>query len=178
MGLRLGTVVNQLRYPYLVRGGQRTIVTRNQRPDSWALLPEDVYLRLSEWKDCLVLTLNARPEVISPADGERLLRGFEALLLGQAAAGAPAHCSQVAALAGFTPRPVATTRRAVVGTSLVDLDRTGAELAGHPAVALARVFAEDHPAGGTRLTGYLTPTGPAPTEAQPTKPKEPGVDPR
>jgi len=45
VAIRIGTVINHLRYPAKVRGGTRTIVNRNPTPSTWSLLGDDFYLR-------------------------------------------------------------------------------------------------------------------------------------
>jgi hypothetical protein len=165
LGLRLGIVFNYLRYPYMTRGGRRTILTRNQLSESWSHLPEDTYLRVSEWKDCVVATLNARPEVLAAKDVERFLLGLEALIVAQASVDRPIPLSEFATMCGFQNPPVPTGETVVVGGSPIDLQRTAACLETHAAIDVAKVFAETSE-NGSRLIGYVTATGVPPSPRQ------------
>jgi hypothetical protein len=85
-GAQIGTALNYLKYPYMSRGGTRTVFTRNPTPEKWSLLGDDLYLRISEWQDCIVTTLYASGSIMSADDVEAFLRSMEALVVANASA--------------------------------------------------------------------------------------------
>ena len=160
MGIRLGTTFNHLRYPGKVRGGSRTVLTRNATPRAWSYLDEDCYLRVSEWRDCVVATLTASSAVISEDDLARFLRGFETLLTAAAGSDAELRVRDVAGLVGFDPA-APTPDAVLVDHTLVDLNQVTECLNRCPGVRLAKVFAQHSPTGGHLLTAYVVATDPA-----------------
>jgi hypothetical protein len=154
MGIRIAAAFNHLRYASKVRGGTRTIFNWNPSPRSWSLLDDDSYLRVSEWQDCVVATLNARPAVMAAADVERFLRGFETLLVAGADANDNARVSDIARLVGFDTRPI-RENTAVIDNTPVEVQRIAECLHEHLGVRTAKVFNETAPTGDQQLTAYV-----------------------
>ncbi len=78
--VRLATAVNYLSYPDKERGGARTLLAHNAPSPGWSALGDDCYLRVSEWRDCVVTTLYASSEVMTADAAEHLLTGMADLL--------------------------------------------------------------------------------------------------
>ena len=164
-GIRLGTAFNYVRSTYLRRGGQRTIVNRNPEPAWWRRLDEDCYLRVSDWLDCTLATLQVSSAIMGGDDAELFLRGFETLLL-EAAAGADPTIGALAERIGFSHRRHEPADLVVVDNTPVSPDSVAACLAEHPAVRDARVVAETTDAGRSRLTAHVSTVDPSVTPEQ------------
>lgn len=79
--VRVGSELNFVTYPHRVSRVRRTTFTWNPSPTAWAHYGSDVYLRIHEWSDTVVLALNAVSTVMDDEAMEWFLRGYEALLL-------------------------------------------------------------------------------------------------
>ncbi|MDA0636997.1 condensation domain-containing protein [Nonomuraea sp. MCN248] len=101
--VRLGSEVNFLNQRTLACGGRRTTFAWNRAPEAWAHYGADTYLRIDEWRDAVVLGLQAASSVMDAAAMEAFLRGHEALLLAHDDPDTDLRVSQVAELAGFDP---------------------------------------------------------------------------
>ena len=166
VGLRIGSVFNHLRHPERARGGERAVFNWNPPPGSWTLLDDDCYLRVSEWRDCVVATLNASAAVMTPGDAERFLRGFEALLVAEGGVSDQLRVSEIGRRAGFSAlageSPDGTGATAGIGDGAADDTRRIADcLRDYPGVRAAGVFVRSMPAGGRRLTAYVAAADPA-----------------
>jgi hypothetical protein len=168
MALRLGTVFNHLLYPDKVRGGKRAIFNWNPVPRSWLCLDDDCYLRVSEWSDCVVATLDVRSSIMTAGDAERFLRGFESLLTAGAEESETLSISEIGRRAGFSDPDAAGASNSgvrgnivTVGGTTVDLARVAECIRAYPGVRAARVFQEAGGDGG--LTAYVAGAGPRPS---------------
>ncbi|MFI7448377.1 condensation domain-containing protein [Nonomuraea sp. NPDC049714] len=114
--VRLGSEVNFLNQRTLTYRGKRTTFTWNRPPEAWAHHGGDTYLRIDEWRDAVVLALQAASSVMDAGTVEAFLRGHEALVLAHDDPAADLRISQVAALAGFNPPalPAAVPPAAVI----------------------------------------------------------------
>jgi hypothetical protein len=84
--IRLGPVFNFLNRSRFDSGMKRSVFLRNSSPVDWAQLGDDIYFRLYQWQDCAVAVLDALASVMSTEAIRAFLRGFEAVLVKQAAA--------------------------------------------------------------------------------------------
>jgi hypothetical protein len=107
--VRLGSEVNFLNQRTLTYRGRRTTFTWNRPPTAWTHHGGDTYLRIDEWRDAVVLALQASASVMDAGAVEAFLRGHEALVLAHDDPATDLRVSQVAALAGFDPAAVPTT---------------------------------------------------------------------
>ncbi|MFI6708694.1 condensation domain-containing protein [Nonomuraea sp. NPDC050478] len=101
--VRLGSEVNFLNQRTLVYKGRRTTFTWNRAPEAWSHYGADTYMRIDEWRDAVVLALQAASSIMDAAAVEAFLRGHEALVLAHDDPSTDLRVSEVAALAGFTP---------------------------------------------------------------------------
>ncbi|MFD2349963.1 condensation domain-containing protein [Nonomuraea ferruginea] len=101
--VRLGSEVNFLNQRTLVYKGRRTTFTWNRAPEAWSHYGADTYMRIGEWRDAVVLALQAASSIMDAAAVEALLRGHEALVLAHDDPSTDLRVSEVAALVGFTP---------------------------------------------------------------------------
>ena len=107
--VRLGSEVNFLNQRTLTYRGRRTTFTWNRPPTAWTHHGGDTYLRIDEWRDAVVLALQASSSVMDAGAVEAFLRGHEALVLAHDDPATDLRISQVATLAGFDPAAVPTT---------------------------------------------------------------------
>jgi hypothetical protein len=98
-----GAIFNFLNHSATVSGLKRTVFLRNSPPVHWAQLGEDAHFRLYQRRDCAVATLNALTSIMSDADMEAFLRGFEAILIAQAAASLELRLDEPPLTGGFGP---------------------------------------------------------------------------
>ena len=84
--IRLGPIFNFLNRSKSDSGVKRSVFMRNSPPVDWAQLGDDIYFRLYQWQDCAVAVLDALASVMSADDIRAFLRGFESVLVKQAAA--------------------------------------------------------------------------------------------
>lgn len=112
--VRLGSEVNFLNQRTLTYRGRRTTLTWNRPPEAWAHHGGDTYLRIDEWRDAVVLALQAASSVMDAGAVEAFLRGHEALVLAHDDPATDLRISQVAALAGFDSPAALTTAPAAV----------------------------------------------------------------
>lgn len=124
--VRVGSELNFISQSQLRSRARSTRFTRNPEPAAWAHSGTDVYFRIYEWQDAVVLMLNALDGAMGAEAAERFLRGYEAVLLAHDDGPADPRIGEVAALAGFPAADAA-----------VDLDRVGEVIAAHPAVRAA-----------------------------------------
>lgn len=141
-GIRLGAALNFLKYPEKKRGGTRSVVMGNPSPTTWAELEDDLYLRVSEWQDCVVVTLNARSTVIGGPDVERFLRGVETALVRMADDAAGTRVSALRDTLGFSALPddvgvamVTDALRSVAGVTDALVEPAGPSLTAYVAGA-------------------------------------------
>ncbi|MEU8265847.1 condensation domain-containing protein [Sphaerisporangium sp. NPDC049002] len=137
--VRIGSELNFIKQQSRDSKARRTRFTWSPAPTGWAHHGGDTYFRVDEWRDAVVVTLNAVSTVMDADSMERFLRGYEAVIQAHDDPSADLRISDVARLAGFTPPPPAGGRMAGAGDDLVDLDLVEAVLALHPAVRAARV---------------------------------------
>lgn len=103
--VRLGSEVNFLNQRTLEYRGSRTTFTWNKPPEAWAGYGNDTYLRIDEWRDAVVLGLQAAGSVMDAAAVEAFLRGHEALILAHAGSSGDLRVSEAAELAGIQAPP-------------------------------------------------------------------------
>jgi hypothetical protein len=107
--VRLGSEVNFLNQRTLTYRGRRTTFTWNRPPTAWTHHGGDTYLRIDEWRDAVVLALQASSSVMDAGAVEAFLRGHEALVLAHDDPATDLRISQVATLAGFDPAAAVPT---------------------------------------------------------------------
>ncbi|WP_405145054.1 condensation domain-containing protein [Sphaerisporangium sp. NBC_01403] len=150
--VRIGSELNFIKQASRDSKARRTKFTWTPAPTGWALHGGDTYFRIDEWRDAVVVTLNAVSSVMDAEAMERFLRGYEAVFQAHDDPSADLRISGVARLAGFAPpSPPAGGRTAGAGDDLVDLERIEAVLALHPAVRLAEVSSD----GTGRLVAHV-----------------------
>ncbi|MFD8339072.1 condensation domain-containing protein [Streptomyces solisilvae] len=150
--IRLRSVFNYLSYAPLRRGITEAALTWHD--PIWSSLPEDMYFRGHEWRDCVELKLNARSDVMSRADIEGFLKGMERLLDQQAWSSRDVSVSEAVAQGPFPPRYAGRDDWAFVDGGWVSLTQTEACLAEHPLVAQAHVRVTERN-GTSALEGYV-----------------------
>lgn len=146
VGLRLGVYFNYLNYAPAPHGMAADGLAWHEEPVDWAVQADDVYFRVHEYRDGIVITINAMSTVMGRRDVERFLRGFEDLLLAQADSTDHLTIAEVAELAGFG--------RGRSDDSVTLSHPAERCLAGHPNVRMARVFS--HPDGTTHANVTVT----------------------
>lgn len=98
-----GAIFNFINRSATVSGLKRTVFLRNSPPVHWAQLGDDAHFRLYERRDSAVAALNALTSIMSDADMEAFLRGFEATLIAQAAASPELRLGELPLTGGFGP---------------------------------------------------------------------------
>jgi len=99
--LRIGSEVNFIGRPHLPCRASRTTFTWNSTPSAWAHYGSDTYYRIYEWRDAVVVGLNAVSTVMDAGAMERFLRGHEAVLLAHVETSTDLRVSEVARMVGF-----------------------------------------------------------------------------
>jgi Condensation domain len=146
--VHIGSEFNFINHAHRACRSNRTKFTWNPTPSAWAQYGSDTYFLIYEWRDAVVVTLNAVSTVMDATAMEQFLRGYEAVLLAHDEPSTDLRISEVARMLGITaPMPPSSARIVHIGDDLVDLDRVQAVLEQHPAVRLARVTSGD-PRGG------------------------------
>ena len=149
--LRIGSELNFINQGQLRCRARNTRFAWNSKPTAWAHSGTDVYFRIYEWQDAVVVALNAVSTAIGAEATERFLRGYEAVLLAHDEPSADLRISEVAAMIAFpTPTPAAAGRVVRTSDDVVDLDRVDAVLELHPSVRTARSSA-----GETGLVAHV-----------------------
>jgi hypothetical protein len=157
IGIRTGASINVLRHPEKARGGRRTIFTWNAAPWKLSSLEDSFNVRMSEWQDCVLVTVHGNSMVVGRDDLERFVRAFETVLLEQVDGVDDMRISDIAKLAGFDPWPG--------GADQVDLRQVAECLAEYPSVRAAKTFVELTTDGRELLTAWVSSTDPELTAA-------------
>jgi hypothetical protein len=154
LGLRLGVFFNYLSYAPAACGVRRTRFSWNQPPLNWALQDDDLYFRVYEYRDGIVVAINVGSTVMSGDEVGAFLRGFEKLLVEQADSAGELVVSDLPDMLGFTRR-----RRAlpVIDHAPVDTAEITRCLAAHPEVSAAATFLTGNTVTAHVATGSLTP---------------------
>ncbi|MBW8805753.1 MAG: hypothetical protein AUG49_17140 [Catenulispora sp. 13_1_20CM_3_70_7] len=99
--LRVGVEVNFLSLAAHEARVRRTTFVRNAAPSAWAAFGSDAYLLITELRDAVSVSLRASGTVMDAETVERLLRGYETVLLALAEPGADPRMSEIAAMLGL-----------------------------------------------------------------------------
>lgn len=117
--VRLTSALNVLGHPGPSRA-RRTILTRGPASAAWAAQGDDTLLRVHRYNDAVAVALQARADLVDPAQAEALLRGYEALLLAAVEPNRALRAAECADLFGYPDRagpPLSTGPDGPAGTA-------------------------------------------------------------
>jgi condensation domain-containing protein len=141
--VRTGSEFNFINHSHRACRSTRTKLIWNPTPSAWAEYGSDTYFLIYEWKDAVVVTLNAAATIMDAGAVEQFLRGYETVLLAHDAPSTDLRISDVVRMLGISvPAPPIGRRIVRTGDDLVDLGRVEAMLAEHPAIRHARAYLE------------------------------------
>lgn len=142
--VRIGSEFNFINHSHRACRSTRTKFIWNPAPSAWAEYGSDTYFLIYEWKDAVVVTLNAASTIMDAGALEQFLRGYETVLLAHDEPSTDLRISEVARMLGIpAPAPPGGGQIVHIGDDLVDLDLVEAMLAEHPAIRHARAYIAD-----------------------------------